>query len=154
LRGLGEQGKNGLENEAPFTKKPTHLFSEQREQTIHDRREPILELTSPADPTGEAEIAEHERLPPRQLRPERWRLAARDPKADWRRDVTIVEAADAALPTLPRQSGEAMPRGGGLAECEVAAHHKFLSSHEQADRPPAGTNDAARRKPSPARRIN
>jgi len=48
LRGLGEQGKNGLENEAPFTKKPTHLFSEQREQTIHDRREPILELTSPA----------------------------------------------------------------------------------------------------------
>jgi len=105
-------------------------------------------------PTGEAEVAEHERLPPRQLRPEAHRLAARDPKADGRRDVTIVEAADAALPTAPRQSGEAMPRGGGLAECEVAAHHKFLSSHEQADRTPAGTNDAARRKPSPARRIN
>ena len=109
-----------------------------------------LRATSP-DPAGEAEIAEHERLPPRQLRPELWRLAARDPKADRRRDVTIVEAADTALPPLPRHDGKAMPHGGGLAECEVAAHHKILSSHEQADRPPAGTNDAARRKPSPAR---
>ena len=84
----------------------------------------------PAKPAGEAEIAEHERLPPRQLRPEANRLAARDPKADRRRDVTIVEAADAALPTPPRHSGKAMQRGGGLAGYEVAAHHNFLSSHE------------------------
>jgi len=117
-----------------------------------------LRATRP-EPAGEAEIAEHERLPPRQLRPEAHRLAARDPKADRRRDVTIVEAADAALPTPPsplsgtEHSGEAMPRGGGLAEFEVAAHHKFLSSHEQADRPPAGTHDAARRKPSVCREV-
>ena len=32
--------EKGLENEASFTKKPTHLFFEPREQTIHDRREP------------------------------------------------------------------------------------------------------------------
>ncbi len=80
--------------------------------------------------TVEAKVAEHERLPPRQLRPELWRLAARNPKADRSRDAAIVEAADAALPTPPRHDGKAMPHGGGLAGYEVAAHHNSLSSHE------------------------
>lgn len=44
-----------------------------------------------------------------------------------------------------------MPRAGGLAGCEVAAHHNSLSSHEQPDRTPAGTRDTARRKPWIAR---
>ena len=86
--------------------------------------------TRPPQPAGEAKVAEYERLPPRQLRPELWRLAARDPEANRRRDVTIVKAADPGLPTQPRHSGEAMPRGGGLAGYEVAAHHNSLSSHE------------------------
>jgi len=82
------------------------------------------------EPAGEAEIAEHERLPPRQLRLELRRATARDPEADRQRNATIVKPADAALPTPPRHDGKAMPRGGGLAGYEVAAHHNFLSSHE------------------------
>ncbi len=109
-----------------------------------------LRATSP-EPAGEAKVTEHERLPPRQLRPEARRLAARNPKADRSRDVTVVEATDVALPTPPGHSGETMPRGGGLAGYEVAAHHHFLSSHELPDRTPVGTPDAARRKPPPAR---
>jgi len=81
-------------------------------------------------PAGEAEVAEHEQLPPRQLRPELWRLAARDPEADWQCNAPVVKPADVALPTPPGHSGEAMPHGGGLAGYEVAAHHNSLSSHE------------------------
>ena len=79
--------------------------------------------TSPPQPAGDGEIAEHERLPPRQRWTKRRRLTARTPQLHRQRDATIVKPADRRLPTLPANADREMPAPGG----------------------PAGTTDACRR---------
>jgi len=58
LRGLGEQWKKDLKTKRPSQKNQPVYFSEQREQTIHDRREPIIYCLSSTIGNASRRIAE------------------------------------------------------------------------------------------------
>ena len=77
-------------------------------------------------PAGDGEIAENERLPPRQLRTKlRW-LAASNPNPDWQRDATVVKCGNPRLPPLPTDTDQDVPAPRGPAGMSGVSHHQFL----------------------------
>ena len=68
MRGLGEQWKKDLKTKRPSQKNQPVYFSKQREQTIHDRREPIIYCLSSTIGNASRRIAASGRTKSRGLR--------------------------------------------------------------------------------------
>ena len=98
-------------------------------------------------PAGSHEVAIDERLPPWKPRAILCWTAASQPELHWQCDALLVEAADAPLPTLPKQSNEMKPCAGGLAGCVADAHAFSLSiSHTAGQDTGKAPRNAAREK--------